>query len=1255
MQRIHKTVIVLACIVLSVLLLSLSIDSLGEVPTLEELQTPSLPGLKPEVSPTPNPESTKLEKPDIEMGEADPIFRVRGSTGTQYLRLMAYDKYLSGLWGSSPSDPITYTGELLWPDIYVNASLIRVSFTVEPLTDLGMYIPTAPNTIGLNLTDLVTYYGDEMVFSCEAAVDAYNLTYIKYSYSDDVLNVCDVVYLPDYLEVPEEIEGDLTALAEEIVGNASTPYEQLRALEEYLETHYDYNLTCPDAPPGVDPLEWFLYEGGEGVCTDFNTALTMMARCLNMTARLVGGYYIDPEAMLQDVYPIQAHAFTEVPFEGLGWIIFDATPGADLLSMIEELGGFNETDGLPGPSIDDSGELPVEGDVPTTGEEVFRIYGATGSPYLRDGVGDYYNGSWYMHGSISVPYWGQYVASVIGNYSGYQEYHYYIEPAQALEGFIPSPLHPLQIVVDWNMTFYPEHELFRVDDPLTLSYEVQSEVYTFNETSLEKATPYNSTLYLQVPDALEDLITPFAEQVTRNVESPYLKVKALESHLKTNYSYNLSYTRSPGGVDPVEWFLFYEGQGVCTNFNTALTLLARSLGVSARLVTGYLVDPAAETQSVETTQAHAYTEALFDDLGWIVFDATPAGETWTPEEPSNRTPTNTTITYQDEYVLVGSCFTVAGTVVDDQGNDVSGLDVLVYLKKEKSGDGTLAGRGVVVDGRFNVTCLFPLGLPGGEYNVDAHTLGNEVYMESWSDPPIVSYTETEFTYDVPEKVVTGQAFNMSCTLVEKQTSRSLAEAQCTVTAGRETYNRVTDGEGCIRLTGLFDDPGAFMVEMTYEGAEYHLGTSASTYVESVSLTITPTRDIALVRGENSVIRGRVHADEIPGDSEALTLHLEDKEISTVTNEVGEFFISYRPPIDHELGEVPLEFTLHRNKQRVDAFALVKARSRISLDTRQQVQAGWQHAVKVVLRDDHGESLGSRPLTLLYRCGELAENFTATTDGAGVAEFSFKLSEPEDGTMTLSASYQGEELYTAASAMTTLTVLTPTRFPVLQAAAVLLGLVGVGAFVYLQMKRTREAPPEQPMSVAESETRSTRLTISLPQIQTPFPNVWGVNEELEVSVELITVEGYPIMNAQIDMEVDGEPRVVSTGEEGLSSTTTVSRSTRSLKISASYRVEDLYTELDVKIVEYRDEIIGLFNTKFRDARKRFDKIKDNYTARELLGYLKTQTPAETYGALGEMTFIFEEANYSLHPIARDCYERFYLAKNEFEEAFDGEES
>ncbi len=1254
MQRLYKTVIVLVCIILSVLLLSLSIDSLGEVPTLEELRRPVLPELKPEVSPAPNPESTKLEKPDMEMGEADPLFRVRGSTGTRYLRLMAYDEYNSGLWVSSPSDPVTYTGEFIWPRLDVYDYFVLASFTVEPLTDLGTYIPTAPNTVGLNLTDLVTYYDDEMVFGCEAGIGVYNLTYLKYSYGEDLLDDGDVLHLPEYLEVPEEIE-DLTALAKEIAGDASTPYEQLKALEEYLETHYDYNLTSPDAPSGVDPLEWFLYESGEGVCTDFNTALTLMARCLGIPARLVGGYYIDPEAPLQDVYPIQAHAFTEVPFEGLGWVIFDATPSADMTSLIEELGGFNETGELPEPSICDIDELPVEGDVPAAGEEVFRIYGVTGSPYLRDGVGDYYNGSWYMHSYPSVPYRGQYLSSVVDDYSSRSDYHFYVEPVDSLEGFIPAPLHPHLVIVDWDLTFYPELKLFRVEEPLTQSYEVQSGIYTFSEATLEKAVTYNDTRYLQVPDPLEALIAPLAERLTHGVESPYLKVKALEDHLKTNYVYNTSYNRSPGGIDPVEWFLFYEGQGVCMNFNTALTLLARSLGVPARLVTGYLVDPAAETQSVDTAQAHAYTEVLFDDLGWIVFDATPADETWIPEEPPNRTPTNTTITHQDEYVLVGSYFTVAGTVVDDRGNGVSGLDALVYLKKEKSGDGTLAGRGVVIDGMFNVTCLFPLGLSGGEYNVDVHTLGNDVYMDSWSDPPIVSYSETEFKYDVPVKVVTGEAFNMSCTLVERHTSRAIADALCTVTVDGTAYDGATDDEGRIILTGDFDEEGSFEVEMAFGGAMYYLGTSASTSVESVPLTIIPARDIALVRDENSIIRGRVHADEIPGDSEPLTLRLEDKEISTVTNEVGEFFVSYRPPLDHELGEIPLEFTLHSNQQRVYSSAVVKARPRITLESRQQLQAGQQHAVDVVLRDDHGVSLGGKPLTLLYRCGGLEDNLTAATDSAGVAGFSFKLSEPDQNTVTLSASFNGDELYTAASAVTTLTVVTPSRFPVLQAAAVFLALAGGGALVYLQMKRSEEAQFDLPVTVAESESKSTRLSISLPQIRPPFPNVWGVNEELEVSVSLTRVEGSPIVNAQIDLEFNGEPRVVSTGADGSATTSTFYPSTGSLKISASYSGEAVATELDVRIVDYREEIIALFNTKFRDARERFDRIEDNYTARELLGYLKTQTPAETHGALGEMTFTFEEASYSLHPIARESYESFYLAKIAFEEALNGEES
>ncbi|MBN2336464.1 hypothetical protein JXL21_12980 [Candidatus Bathyarchaeota archaeon] len=1258
MQRLHKTIIVLACIMLSVLLLSLSIDSLGEVPSLWELKAPDLPELNPEMpnmTATPNPETTKLEKPDISLGDAEPLFRVIGATGTQYLRIMAYDKYSSGLWGSSPSDPVSYLGELIWPDIFVNSSLVRMSFSVEPLTDLGEYLPTAPNTISLNLTDLVTYYGDEMVFSCEAGVDAYNLTYLKYSYSDDLLSVSDVAYLPEYLEVPTELDEGLQSLAEEIAGNASTPYEQLLVLEDYLKTHYDYNLTGLDAPPGTDPLEFFLYESGEGVCTDFNTALTMLARSLNISARLVGGYYIDPFALVQDVFPLQAHAFTEVPFEGLGWIIFDATPGSDLLSLIESLGGVNVTDVLPDHSFDGDTEVPVEGDVPAEGDEVFTIFGATGSSYLRDGVGDYYNGSWYMRDSYAIPYTGQYVASVITGYSGYGEYHYYVEPSQAIGGFIPSPLHPLQLNVEWDITFYPEHGLFRVDEPLAIGYEVQSEVYTFNASTLDDATPYNSTLYKQVPEKLRNKILPLAEQVTRNQESPYLKVKALENYLKNQYSYNLSYTRSPVNVDPVEWFLFHERQGVCTNFNTALTLLARSLGIPARLATGYLVNPESEVQTVKATQAHAYAEVLFDDLGWIVFDATPMGGAEEPPEPPGRTPTNATITYQDDYVIVGSSFTVAGIVVDDQGEDVTGLDVLVYLKKDKSEPGVLAGRGVVTDGLFNVTCVFPMGLPGGEYMVDAHALGNEIYLGSWSDPPITSYTETEFISDTPEKVVTGKTFNITGTLVEKQTAKGLPNTPCTVSTGFETLSAVTDKNGRINVEAEYTEPGAFSIEMRYGGEDYRLEALTVTFIESIPLILTPTADIRLIRGENSLIGGTVHADEIPGELETITLSLESQEISTVTNERGEFFIVYRVHGDHELGSLPLHFTLHSGQQQVQAEATIVARPQIDYASRQTVEAGKQHPVRVMLVDDRGQPMEGRPVTLRYRCGDITGNQTVHTDNIGEADFTFKLTDPEETTLTMTVTYHGETYYTAASASTSLTVVTPTQFPILQAAAAALGLAGVGALVYLQKTRSAEATEEQPASVAEAETRSTRLSIALPQIRAPFPNVWGVNEELELLIRLTSVEGDPIMNAPLNMVIDGTPQQVTTSGTGEASTTTSIDSIKDLKVSVNYSPEGLHTELDIRIVDYRDEIISLFNEKFSEAQKRFKAVKDNYTARELLGYLKTQTPEETHVPLGEMIFIFEEANYSLHPIARSSYEGFYLAKTAFEEELNGETS
>jgi transglutaminase-like putative cysteine protease len=65
---------------------------------------------------------------------------------------------------------------------------------------------------------------------------------------------------------------------------------------------------------------------------------------------------------------------------------------------------------------------------------------------------------------------------------------------------------------------------------------------------------------------------------------------------------------------------FADGRGVCQDHAHILIAAARSAGIPARYVTGYLVTG----QGASSTAAHAWAEALVPDLGWVGFDAANA-------------------------------------------------------------------------------------------------------------------------------------------------------------------------------------------------------------------------------------------------------------------------------------------------------------------------------------------------------------------------------------------------------------------------------------------------------------------------------------------------------------------------------------------------------------------------------------------------------------------------------------------------------
>src|SRR5262249_43066395 len=81
----------------------------------------------------------------------------------------------------------------------------------------------------------------------------------------------------------------------------------------------------------------------------------------------------------------------------------------------------------------------------------------------------------------------------------------------------------------------------------------------------------------------------------------------------------------PGGGDAVYQFLFQMRSGYCTYYASAMAVMARSLGIPARVATGYATgtyDPSSDVYVVHEAEAHAWPE-LYIAGRWLPFEPTP--------------------------------------------------------------------------------------------------------------------------------------------------------------------------------------------------------------------------------------------------------------------------------------------------------------------------------------------------------------------------------------------------------------------------------------------------------------------------------------------------------------------------------------------------------------------------------------------------------------------------------------------------------
>ncbi|HYD10340.1 MAG TPA: transglutaminase domain-containing protein, partial [Acidimicrobiales bacterium] len=152
-----------------------------------------------------------------------------------------------------------------------------------------------------------------------------------------------------YLTLPVSFPQSVRDLAATVVGDASSPYDRARRLQDFFRSgEFTYDLDVERGHSGND-LERFLFDVRRGYCEQFAGAYAAMARAIGLPARVGVGFTPGDQAG-PDRYSVRGyhgHAWPEVFIAGFGWIAFEPTPGRGIPGG-EAYTGLPEAQASPG-------------------------------------------------------------------------------------------------------------------------------------------------------------------------------------------------------------------------------------------------------------------------------------------------------------------------------------------------------------------------------------------------------------------------------------------------------------------------------------------------------------------------------------------------------------------------------------------------------------------------------------------------------------------------------------------------------------------------------------------------------------------------------------------------------------------------------------------------------------------------------------------------------------------------------------------
>ncbi|MBO4207928.1 transglutaminase TgpA family protein, partial [Micromonospora echinofusca] len=150
-------------------------------------------------------------------------------------------------------------------------------------------------------------------------------------------------YSPEVLRAARPLSADASVLAEqttrpivpavenrvrELIAGRTTDYDRVRAIYDFFSAKngFRYQLSTERGTSGQEIVDFL--ENRVGFCQQYAAAMAWLVRAAGIPARVAFGF-TNGSGRQGDTYTLtnrNLHAWTEVFFNGIGWVPFDATP-----------------------------------------------------------------------------------------------------------------------------------------------------------------------------------------------------------------------------------------------------------------------------------------------------------------------------------------------------------------------------------------------------------------------------------------------------------------------------------------------------------------------------------------------------------------------------------------------------------------------------------------------------------------------------------------------------------------------------------------------------------------------------------------------------------------------------------------------------------------------------------------------------------------------------------------------------------------